>query len=441
VSGPGPRSLGRKLAFGLLSAASFLLLLEGGLQAAARIAGQDWRSSPLPQHEPYPVVCPMDEEILTLCPEEGHGYERVRPEMFLADPGRPRAIVIGESFVFGLGIDLQQAFPAQLEDLLEGEAEVLNWGRCGSYAGKLMPAVEAALALEPELLVLAIGNNEHTMTSYYTGWPARHPVSFYRLSEALSRLQLFGVLGRALGGGLPRPSEAFERRVELDDPVARAVYSARRRPPDLSLFEDALATPEVTRLLEREQRLKERIYRDRLEEMVRRAQDVDVPVLLATLPYRLRTPPVLSGTHSGDPDTIRALVRQLRVGGGRPDEAALRQGLALDPRVAHFQYAQGELLLARGDRQAAAAAFRAQADWELVPDGTPSLEAIVREVAAQRGCGLVDLAQLSELSLDPSRGLFLDRVHVSAEGARRVAELLEAPVRSQLGLPPVPVEE
>jgi nucleotide-binding universal stress UspA family protein len=298
--------------------------------------------------------------------------------------------------------------------------------------------VEAALALEPDLLVLAIGNNEHTMTSYYTGWPARHPVTFYRVSETLGSLQLYGLLGRALGGGLPKPSEAFERRVELDDPVARAVYSARRRPPDLSLFDDALASPEVTRLLEQEQRLKERIYRDRLEDMVRRAQDAGVPVLLATLPYRLRTPPVLSGVHGGDPDTVRALMRQLREGGGRPNEAAIRQGLELDPRVAHFQYAQGELLLARGDRAGAAAAFRAQADWELVPDGTPSLEAIVREVAADQGCGLVDLATLSELSLDPGRALFLDRVHVSAEGARLVAEAFEDPVRSQLGLPIVP---
>ncbi len=438
MSRAGMRSFVRKLGFGLLVSLLVLLLLEGGLRGLALALGADWRSPPLPEHGEYPVTCPLAEGMVKLCPEQGHGYERVRPEMFLVDPGVPRVIVIGESFVFGLGVEATQAIPAQLEARLDHQAEVLNWGRCGSYAGKLVPAVQAAVGLEPDLLVLAIGNNEHTMTSYYTGWPARHPVAFYTVSEALGRLQLFGLLGRALGGGLPRPSEAFERRVELDDPVARAVYSARRRPPDLSLFEDGLADPEVTRLLEQEQRLKEHIFRSRLEDLVALAQDAGVPVVLATLPHRLRTPPVVSGIHSGDPVRVRALVRQLEQGGGDVPvpESVLREALAEDPRVSVFLNAWGEYRLAQGDIAGAVEAFRAQAEWELVPDGTPSLNRVIRDVAAHRGCALVDLEPLSERSLDPSQPMFLDRVHVNPTGAALVAEALEPVVRAQLGLPP-----
>ncbi len=428
------RGVGRKLGFALLASLLVLLLLEGGLRAAAWVAGQDWRSSPLPQHDPYAVVCEVGAGILRLCPEDKHHYERVRPEMFLAEAERQRVIVLGESFVFGLGIEEHEAVPAQLEERLGGEVEVLNWGRCGSYAGKLMPAVEAALALQPDLLVLAIGNNEHTMTSFYTGWPARHPVAFYSLSEALSRLQLFGLLGWAVGGGLPRPSEVYERRVELDDPVARKVYSARRRPPDLSLFEDSLAGPEVTGLLEQEQRLKERIYRQHLLRMVDLAHAADVPVVLATLPHRLRTPPVLSGIHDGDPERVRALVRELDLAGMPVPEGTVRAGLEEDPKVSVFLHAWGELALAEGDLERAAEAFRAQAEWDLVPDGTPSLNTIVREVAEGRGCALVDLEPLSHASLDPAEPMFLDRVHVDAAGAAVMAGALEPAVRSALEL-------
>jgi len=433
VSGAASRSLSRKLGFALVAATLALGLVELGLRTVAWVAGQDWRSPPLPEHTDYPVVCPMGDEILRLCPEEGHGYERVRPEMFLERSEAPRVITIGESFVFGLGLDVQQAVPARLEERLGGQAEVLNWGRCGAYAGKLMPAVHAAIALDPDLIVLAIGNNEHTMTSFYTGWPARHPVAFYGVSEALGRLQLFGLLTRAIGGGLPQPSEVYELRVTLDDPVARAAYSARRRPPDLSLFEDALASPEVTRLLEQEQRLKERIFRNRLREMVDQIQAEGIAVVLATLPHRMRTPPVLSGIYDGDPDTVRRIARDLLQGGGRP-ERALSEGLSEDPKVAMFQHGWGEHMLSIGDRDAAIAAFRAQAEWDLVPDGTPGLNAIVREVAGERGCALADLEPLSQHSLDPSTPMFLDRVHVDEQGAVLMAEALEPVVRDQLGL-------
>ncbi len=436
MSRAAPRSTLRKLGFALVAALLALLLVEGGLRGLALVSGQDWRSVPLPEHGEYPVVCPVTEGILKLCPEDRHGYERVRPEMFLREAERKRVIVVGESFVFGLGIAEDEAPPAQLEALLGEEAEVLNWGRCGSYAGKLVPAVQAAVDLHPDLLVLAIGNNEHTMTSYYTGWPARHPVAFYTASEALGRLQLFGLLGRTVGGGLPRPSEAFERQVELDDPVARAVYSARRRPPDLSLFEDALADPEVTRLLEQEQRLKERIFRSRLRDLVTLAQDAGVPVVLATLPHRLRTPPALSGIHGGDPERVRTLVRRLGARGGSAPEETVRAGIEEDPRVAIFLNAWGELALARGDTARAAEAFMAQAEWDLVPDGTPSLNVIVRDLARERGCALVDLEPLALRSLDPSMPMFLDRVHVDAAGAALVAATLEPTVRAQLGLGP-----
>ncbi len=423
----------RKLAFGLVAAVLALGAVELLLWLVALGAGQDWRVSALPDPEDYAVICPMDEQILRVCPEIGQGYKRVRPEMFLREQDRPRVIVVGESFVFGLHLEMSQAWPAVLERELGGAAEVLNWGRCGSYSSRLAPVVDAAVELEPELLVLAIGNNDHTMTSFYTGWPARHPGSFYAVSEALGRFRLYGLLARAVGG-VPKPQEVQDLRVELTDPVAHMAYSARRRPPDLSAFEDELAPPEVTLLLEREQRLKERIFRDRLRGFVRRAQDAGVPVLLATLPRNLRTPPVLSGIHGGDPEVVRSLVRELATDPPQGREELLRRGFEEDPRVAAFQHGLAELLLAVGRKEEAADAYRAAADWDLVPDSTPGLNAVVRDVAAETGCPLADLALLSERYLAQEHSIFADRVHVNAEGAELVAADLAPAVRELLGL-------
>ncbi len=429
------RKVGRKLLLAALTTVLVLALAEGSLWLVALLADRDWRLDPLPEHPPYDAVCQLDEEILYLCPEERFGHQRVRPEMFLREPDGVRVIAIGESFVHGLRLEAEDAWPAALERELGGDAEVLNWGRCGAYAGSLVSAVEGALALEPDLLVLAIGNNEHTMTSFYTGWPARHPVLFHCLSASLGRLQGYGLLARSLGAD-QRPQEKMEVGRSFDDPVEQAAYSARRRPPDLSSFEDGLASPEVTRLLEREQRLKERIFRARLDDLVRRAQDAGVPVLLATLPRDLRTRPVLSGVHGGDPARVRELVRAMSEEGDAPLEPELIQlGLDEDPGVAIFHFLEGQRLLALGQVSQAGEALRRAADWDLVPDSTPSLNAVVRDVAAARDLPLVDLAALSErvLAQRQDQAFFMDRVHVTAHGAEVVAAEVAPVVRGVVG--------
>ena len=432
MSPPRPRPWWSKLALGLATALLALLALELLLAGVTLLGERDWRVDPLPEAADYPVVCPKGQQLAVLCPEAHLGYERVRPEMFFLRADRPRVVAIGESFVFGLRLPVEQAWPARLEEQLGGRAEVLNWGRCGSYAGKLVPAVRAAIDLQPDLLVLAVGNNEHTMTSFYSGWFGRRPGLAYGLTELLSRSRLFGLLAH-LVGGVPEVHEVQKLERSFDDELDRAVYSARRRPPDLSLFEDGLANREVTQVLEREQRLKERIFRRRLLQLVDEAQQVGIPVVLATLPRDLSTPPVLSGVQRGDPDTVRRLVRQLAAD-DRDDPAALvAAGLAADDRVAIFQYARGRLLLAQGEDARAAEAFRAAAEWDLVPDSTPGLNQVVRQVARERGCPLVDLALLSDEHMRRPGAFFLDRVHVNQQGAQRVAAELAAVVEPLLG--------
>jgi lysophospholipase L1-like esterase len=423
----------KRLIFGLLAASLVLLLAEGALRIVAALSGRDWRTDPLPAHAEYQVLCEFS-DLLRMCPDQGPEYERVRPEVFFPTADRPRVVVIGESSVYGLGIEESEAWPARLEAHLGGAAEVLNMGRCGTYASRLVPIVQAALTIEPSVMVLAIGNNEHTMTSFYTGLAARDPLAVYELSRKLGRIQLYGLLSRVLIGD-GRVVESFDApQAMLSDPAERLAYAARRRPPDLSAFPDALASAEVTALIEREQRLKERIFAEHMTAMLDLIAPTGVPVVLATMARDMTVPPVLSGVHTGDEAEIRALLRRLEA--HRQEQVAIvAEGLLLDGRVSAFLYEDGMILRRQGRLSEAAASVRAAVEWDLVPDATPAINDIIRQLVADRGLRLLDLDVLAEASLSNPEALFLDKVHFNAAGADRVGQEAAVVLRDVLGLP------
>lgn len=429
----------RKSLFAALTTLLAFTLVEGGLQILAAARGQGWRVDPLPGHEDYQVLCEYG-ALLRLCPDQGPAYERVRPLVFARQKDRPRVVAIGESFVYGLGLPAGQAFPARLQELLGDQAEVLNLGRCGTYASRLVPLVQAAITLEADVVVLAVGNNEHTMTSFYAGWAGRHPLAVYTASEALGRLQLYGLLARSIGIP-PRVEESFDAvPATFGDRRDQQIYAVRRRPPDLSSFRRpelppqlALADRQVTAALEQEKRLKERIFQRHLEGMVRALHDRGIAVVQATLPQDLTSAPVLSGVHDGDEAQVIAMLQRL---GDRPspDPALVAQAVALDPRLALFSYLDGvQRLGAQGaDDPAAVAALWQAVEWDLVPDATPSLNRIVAQVAAEEGAALVDLAALSGPWAADTRAHLLDDVHLSEAGAREVARALAPAVEQAL---------
>ena len=428
---------GRRLLFAALTTTMAFALTEALLAGISAATGQDWRVDPLPAHEQYEVLCPYG-DLLRLCPDQGPAYERVRPLVFSAAKDRPRVVAIGESFVFGLGLPAEQAWPARLQEELGAGVEVLNLGRSGTYASRLVPLVQAAITLDADVVVLATGNNEHTMTSFYSGWAGRHPLLVYRTGELLGRLRLYGLLAGRIGIP-PRVEERFDQvPATFGEALDRQVYAARRRPPDLSAFHRpdlpegwALAGPRVTEILEQEQRLKERIFRGHLEGMVRILDEAGVQVVLATLPLDLSARPVLSGVHGADEAEVVARLGRLAEE-ETPDREALAAALALDPRVAAFSYLDGMDRRARGDLAGAAAALWAAVEWDLVPDATPGINRITTEVAQAQGAPLVPLDQLCERWLTQPSAWMLDRVHLSEGGARAVAAEVAPVVRAAL---------
>lgn len=399
---------------------------------AAAFASKDWRVDPLPQHPALKVFCKSDQGTkLKTCPEPRFDYSRVRPEVYTLAPAKTRVVALGESFVFGLGLEMDQAWPARLQHHLGEQYEVLNMGRCGTHAGLLRPVFEKVLALEPKVIVLAIGNNEHTMTTYYTGWAGRYPLEVYAISSAMGRLQLAGVLFRALGTP-PRAVESFDGpQRKFDNPVDKLVFAARRRPPKLGAFPNALAGPEVTRALEKEQRLKERVYRDHMTQMLVKARKAGVTVVLATLPYNLTAPPTLSGSHNSNTKEVADILRQLNSRRQRPEEL-VQKGLEADDRVARFHFERGSQLLHERRRAEAAQAFRLAAKWDMIPDTTPDINDIIRDLASKHDAPLAKLHAMAETHMDRPDLVFKDRVHLNPKGCDEAGKYLAGVIKKAM---------
>jgi lysophospholipase L1-like esterase len=99
--------------------------------------------------------------------------------------GAPRVIALGDSFVFGLGVPAEEAFPAALERALDGGVRVENAGVPGYNLVQSVARLEEALSVAaPEAIVLGFLENDihnvdgpdHEATP--AGLLARHPQAF-----------------------------------------------------------------------------------------------------------------------------------------------------------------------------------------------------------------------------------------------------------------------
>ena len=135
--------------------------------------------------------------------------------------GRPgsRIVVLGDSFAFGLGVDEDETFAAQLEHLLETDTdhpvEVLNLGVPGYHTGQeLAWLARAGFALEPDLVVLLFyGNDEIGEAFQYDPkfgvlYGDALPVP-YRLKGLLARSAIYRWLARAHIGRMRARGELY----------------------------------------------------------------------------------------------------------------------------------------------------------------------------------------------------------------------------------------
>jgi len=75
-------------------------------------------------------------------------------------PDRKRVLCIGDSFMWGDGVNEDETLPAQLEQIFEGEVEFLNGGVAGSTIQDQRLFLERLLVMKPDAVLLLYSEND-----------------------------------------------------------------------------------------------------------------------------------------------------------------------------------------------------------------------------------------------------------------------------------------
>jgi lysophospholipase L1-like esterase len=416
---------GVAVSLGLLAGVE-LLLRAAGLGAPDPTPGSRLRYQQiwLPTLEPArtadgtEVLRPVDPRL---------GYQAIRREK---PPGGLRVVSFGGSATAGLGGSPNATWSRELERILRAAdpgrpVEVLNLGIVALASAQVKRLVaEVARGLTPDLLVVYCGNNEF-LELHAEKYAAATATPLSRTLARLGELHLYRALHALLrpprrDGSLPeRGRSSEELRLSADELLGRV----------------SLTDAEIAAVLER--------YEANLEEMAQAAAAAGAPILLATVASNWEW----RGRQDLPPDWLEA-----RLGGPGPASperlrrAKQRLGelLASAPRDERhallFERAVAETAL--GETDAARADYRAAMNAD--PRLRRALDAAnerVREVAARRGTGFLDVVELfSRTAPDGIVGFdeFYDYVHFTPRGNALLAGGLYAAMRKMGVVPDAP---
>jgi acyl-CoA thioesterase-1 len=98
------------------------------------------------------------------CQSEGAGeHPAPRAAQRAAEPDRPKIVALGDSLTAGLGINLDRAYPARLQERLDSEGyayEVINAGVSGDTSAGGLSRLDWVLEGDVRILILALGAND-----------------------------------------------------------------------------------------------------------------------------------------------------------------------------------------------------------------------------------------------------------------------------------------
>lgn len=386
----------------LLFAALPLLLVLAAGELTGRLAlgdprqtgyAEEWRNRALTYDPSAPVTTASGDQV-----EFARGGVDLRPQRWtMPKPaGLFRLIVVGDSTVYG---QLPDAFREGLRLPAGGRLEVLNFGMPGAASDRVRILWIAALAQDPDLILLYTGHNE--WLEYGLNPQALSPFALRRVHSALRA----SGWGRLLGRLLPaRPPADLHSRKEQAD---------RSLDPPLSLVLSA--------------------YRTNLGEMCDAARSAGARFAFIQPTSNLLAPGNLG--PGVDPDgTIMPVLfqasRDLRAGDTAAAEAAVASVLDRHPDTSPALVLDGRLRLARGDRAGAMERLvRARANDPAHDRAFEPHTQALQEVA--QGCGAPYLPTEEALyalpdAFDLARPYFLDPVHPSARGYVALAGILSA---------------
>jgi len=407
-----------RIGMALVAPLVFLLLAEAVLSLA---------------HFGYPTTFFIESEqdgVLTTNARFGWHYQQQtvttpHPCLFGADKPEDavRIFVLGESAAVGTP-DPAFGFIRQLELMLKRQfptqrLEVINAAMRGINSHVILPIARECAALEPDLLVIYVGNNEvnglyapKTPSAFFGRHPGLIPV-FHRAKQSRT--------GQLLRRVLRAHPEAYQEEKHTRAPDFFDTYHTR--------------TSDAGR---------QGVYRNfqaNLRRICQTGLDAGAAVIVSTVAVNLRDCPPLASLHRGDLMQLQRgrwdSLYQQGVAAEKAGDNAKAVGFYEEAAVIDDQYAELHFRLGRcaqgaGDPDKAKRHFALARDRDALQFRTDSrLNEIIRAVAEQQE-GPIQLVDVEKILADcdgcpdgiPGSELFYEHVHFRFDGDYEMAAAL-----------------
>ncbi|MEE8526409.1 MAG: tetratricopeptide repeat protein [Thermoanaerobaculia bacterium] len=348
------------------------------------------------------------------------------PQSFAADKpaGVTRVFCVGGSTTYGRPYGDVTSFCGWLRELLAAARpdrrwEIVNAGGISYASYRVALLMEELSDYQPDLFIIYSGHNEFLERRTY-GDILASPRAVRGLAALASRTRIFTAAQQASARLRRSAEEIAEEKPRLDDEVRTLL--------DASVGPDAY---------HRDEALRDKVlrhYRFSLARMVDIARSAGAGAVFVNPASNLRHASPFKSEHrdgltAAELEHWQALFDQAEdthaEGRFAAALASLDEAAAIDGRYAHLHYLRGGVLDALGRPGEAKTAFERARDEDVCPlRALGPMRAIVDEVAAERRVSVVDFIDLVErLSPDgiPGEEVFLDHVHPTVEGSRRLA--------------------
>jgi hypothetical protein len=333
-----------------------------------------------------------------------------------------RIFCIGGSTVQGRPYSAETAFSTWLKLNLEvlcpqRNIEVVNCGGISYASYRLRPILQELLGYEPDLLFLYTGQNEFLEERTYHRLK-RVPRPLIRLHRSLLRLHSYRVVNHAVHSrqALKRPKLELPLEVnpKLDLEAGAQTYQ-RDLPGQQGTIEH---------------------FRYNLEQMVRMAQQADIPIVLMNPISNLKDcPPFKSEFRADLTEQERQRIDLLWEKARHWDKtdpwgklSLMEQAVALDSSHAGLLFQAGKSALLTGNLEKSQQWFIQAKEQDICPlRMLEPMHEIVKQVAAENAVPLVDVWQLIEERTEdriPGRQWLIDHVHPTIAGHQLIADAL-----------------
>lgn len=357
-------------------------------------------------------------------------------------PGSYRIFCLGGSTTYGRPYTDDTSFAGWLRLILPAldptrRWEVINAGGISYASYRVTNLMEELASYEPDLFIVYTGHNEFLEERTYASIRDL-PRSVRTLSTMLAKTRVSTAAAAVMRRvGLLADDDAGDRFV-----LPEAVAAKLDRSVGLNLYE-------------RDDRLRKQVllhYRASLERMVAIARSAGSKLVFVTPASNLRSSSPFKSEHTASISSEQVVrVAELLEIGRRHNQAAawaqalspLDEAVTLDSRFAELHYERGRALFGLKRFSEAKGAFVRARNEDVCPlRALSEMEGILESVSSATGTPLVDFVALLERDLEQSQGHtilgkedFLDHVHPTIDGHRRLAVALTEAMRQERVLP------